>query len=93
MHFAGLVGEAALQRDNLGYHEFHHAAGVGKGGVEHGYTVSTGRRQVYLVGPDAKGANSEQMRGGFKGAGGDLGIAPHAEHVDLGETRQQLIFG
>ena len=93
VHFAGLVGKAALQGDYLGYDELDDAARVGKGSVEHAHPMSSGRPQVYLVGPDAEGAHGEQVRGGLESTGRNLSVAPHAEDVHVRETRHQFVFG
>ncbi len=55
-----LLGEAAGQRDDLGDHQLHHAAGVGEGGVEHRHAPPGRGGQVDLVGADAERPDRQQ---------------------------------
>ena len=86
VHLAGFVGQAPLQRDYLRDHELDDAAGIGEGSVENGHPVGARAGKVYLVGPDAKSAHGQQVRGRLEGTVGHLGVAPDPEHVHLGQA-------
>ena len=68
-------------------------ARVGVGGVEHGDAHLGGRSQVDLVGADAEGADSLQVRASAQHALGDLGLGAQTHVVDAVKRVDQVVLG
>jgi hypothetical protein len=90
VHLAVFASKAAVKGDDLGYHQFDHAARVRKGGIENSHAVLAGGAEVDLVGADAKSPDRQQVRCCLEGLGRDVGIAPDTHYVDLAQTSQQV---
>ena len=91
MHQRVLDRQPAGERDEFGDGELDDAAGVGERGVEDGDAGGARRAQVDLIGPDAEGADRQQVGGALENLGGDVGLGPDAEQVDSLEPVDQLV--
>jgi hypothetical protein len=92
VHLGVLLGEPPGERDDLGDHEFDHAACVGERRVEDGDPVFDRGAHVDLVGADAECADRDQVGCGGEHPCRDVGLGPDAEQRDTGEPADQVVL-
>src|SRR5262249_27457755 len=91
VHFAVSAAQLAREHDDFGQHHLSNAARVTKGRVKNGNAALLGRGEINLVGPDAKRAVRQQPARFLDHFGGDLGLAPNPEDMDVADLSPELI--
>ena len=86
-----LLRNAAHQHDDLGQHQLGHAARVGERCVEHWHPAPGGGIQGNLVGPDAEGADGDQLLGLLQHLGRELGPGAQPHEVGIGDGINQCL--
>ena len=80
-----LLSYTAQQEDGLGDHQLGHAAGIGKGRIEHCDTPAGRRLEVHLVGAYAETPHSHKFFRSLKNIRCELGARADTDKVGIGD--------
>ena len=92
MHAAVSVPQAPRQGNDLTEGQLHHGARIGVGSIEHGNPRSCRSWKIDLIGPNAEGANREQLRMSFQHPLSDVCPGANAEKLDTVKGIDQFDF-
>ena len=92
MHAGVPVPQAPRQGDDLTEGQLHHGARIGVGSIKHGNPRSCRSWKIDLIGPNAEGANREQLRMSFQHPLSDVCPGANAEKLDTVKGIDQFDF-